>query len=228
MKAGITYRLESKVVRYEAALRAAGIEPVRVPPGSGISLDALDGLVLTGGADINPARYGQPREPECEEPDDARDEHEIRLLRKALARDLPVLAICRGMQVFNVAQGGTLIQHLPSVDLHRQAAGSEPGKHGAAHSIRVAEKTRLATIIGAGEHAVNSRHHQAVDRPGADLQVAAIASDGVIEAIERPGRHFAIAVQWHPEDRILVSDADRKLFEAFAAAMKSTPAGRFS
>ena len=228
MRAGITYRLESKVVRYEAALRAAGIEPVRVPPGSGISLDSLDGLVLTGGADINPARYGQPREQECEEPDNARDEHEIRLLSDALARDLPVLAICRGMQVFNVAQGGTLIQHLPSVDLHRQAAGSEPGKHCAAHSIRVAENTNLAAIIGAGEHAVNSRHHQAVDHPAAGLVVAAIASDGVIEAIERPDRHFAIAVQWHPEDRILVSDADRKLFQAFAAAMKGAPAARFS
>ncbi|HYL76633.1 MAG TPA: gamma-glutamyl-gamma-aminobutyrate hydrolase family protein [Bryobacteraceae bacterium] len=217
MKAGVTFRKESKVVRYEFALRTVGIEPVRIAPDSGPDLDSLDGLVLTGGTDINPARYGQPRNPETEDPDDARDELELRALEAALARGLPILAICRGMQLFNVAHGGTLIQHLPSANLHSQnMPDAEPGRHGATHAVQVARDTRLAAIVGEGELAVNSRHHQAVDRPGEGLVVSAVSTDGIIEALERPDLPFALAVQWHPEDRILVSEADRKLFEAFA------------
>ncbi len=221
MRAGVTFGNEIKVAPYEAALRAAGIEPVQNPQ----SLSSLDGLLLTGGTDVNPALYGQPRAPDCEEPDDARDELEIRLLREALAADLPVLAICRGMQLFNVACGGTLVQHLDSSDMHRQRPrDSQPGEHPAAHRIWVAPNTRLAELIGGGGHDVNSRHHQAVESVGDGLIVSAIASDGVIEALEIPKAVFAVAVQWHPEDRVLVSAADRQLFEAFAAAMVSSPA----
>jgi len=221
MKAGITFRDDSKVVRYEFALQEVGIEPVRIAPGRPASLDVVDGLLLTGGTDVNPARYGQKRGPETDEPDDERDEMETKLLREALAAGRPVLAICRGMQLFNVAQGGTLIQHLSSLDVHNQKMpAAERGRHGPAHAVIVAPHTRLATIVGEGEHAVNSRHHQAVERPGQGLVVPAVSSDGIIEALERTGDSFAIAVQWHPEDRILSNAADRRLFEAFRAAME--------
>ncbi|HEV2687958.1 MAG TPA: gamma-glutamyl-gamma-aminobutyrate hydrolase family protein [Bryobacteraceae bacterium] len=219
MKVGVTFRSEPKVVRYESALRQVGIEPVRLPPDSQTKTDSLDGLVLTGGTDINPARYGQQRDRQTEDPDDARDELELRVLQEALASSIPVLAICRGMQLFNVAHGGTLIQHLRSAEVHSQKMpNAEPGQHRAAHLVQVTRNTRLASIVGVGEPAVNSRHHQAVDRVGEGFVVSAISSDGVIEALERPGEPFAVAVQWHPEDRLLASEADRKLFEAFARA----------
>jgi putative glutamine amidotransferase len=217
MRAALTFGNEIRVGPYEIALREAGIEPVRNPG----SLDSLDGLLLSGGADINPALYGQERAFESDAADDARDELEIRLLREALAADIPVFAICRGLQLFNVVCGGTLIQHLPSTDVHRQKPpqNAEPGKHPAAHEIGVVPNARLAAIIGASEQPVNSRHHQAVDRLGEGLIVSATASDGVIEALEKPDAAFAVAVQWHPEDRIFASSADRKLFEAFAQAI---------
>jgi len=213
---------EAKIAPYERALREVGIEPVRNPA----SLDSLDGLLLSGGADINPALYGQTIAG-SDEVDDARDELEIRLLREALTADLPVLAICRGLQLFNVAYGGTLVQHLGSTQVHRQKAqNAEPGKHPAAHRVWVGPDTRLAEIIGPGGHDVNSRHHQAIEIKAEGVIVSAISEDGVIEAIEKPGAAFAVAVQWHPEDRVLVSAADRKLFEAFAAALASHPANR--
>jgi len=220
VRVAVTFGNEAKVGTYELALREAGIEPVRNPE----SLDSLDGLLLTGGADINPALYRQERVQESDAADDARDELEIRLLREALAADLPVLGICRGLQLFNVACGGTLVQHLSSTDVHRQKPqNAEPGKHPGAHRVWVAPGTRLAEIIGGGGHDVNSRHHQAVECLGQGLIVTAISEDGVIEAIERPGAAFAVAVQWHPEDRIFVNEADRKLFEAFAAAIAPRP-----
>jgi putative glutamine amidotransferase len=216
MRAGVTFGNAAKAGPYERALCEAGIEIVKNPT----SLAGLDGLVLTGGSDVNPALYGQERTRECDAPDDARDELEVRLLQEAIAADLPVLAICRGLQMFNVFHGGTLIQHLPSTDLHQQRPHNvESGRHPAVHAVRVKSKTHLAEIMGAGEHEVNSRHHQAVDRVGAGLVTSAIAEDGVVEALELPGTPFAVAVQWHPEDRVAVSAPDRKLFEAFATAM---------
>jgi len=226
MRAGVTFNtfgIVSRVEPYEAAMRAVGIEPVRNPE----SLEGLDGLLLSGGSDINPRHYGQERLRQSDSPDDARDELEMRLLQDALMADLPVLAICRGLQLFNVFYGGSLIQHLPDSYLHRQKVnGAETGKHPAAHSIQVTAETRLARIIGAGEHQVNSRHHQGVDRLGPGLTVSAVAADGVVEGLEVPDATFAVAVQWHPEDRIAVSAADRKLFEAFAAAIAMWRAGR--
>jgi putative glutamine amidotransferase len=214
-RVAVTFGNEIRVGPYEVALREAGMEPVRNPA----SLDSLDGLLLSGGADINPKLYGQERISESDAADDARDQLEIRLLREALAADVPVLAICRGLQLFNVACGGTLIQHLASTEVHRQKPGNaEPGKHPSAHRVWVAPNTRLAGIVGGGGMDVNSRHHQAVETIGQGLLVSAISDDGVIEALEKPDAAFAVAVQWHPEDRILVSAADRKLFEAFAVA----------
>jgi putative glutamine amidotransferase len=205
----------TKTAPYEVALKEVGIDFVSNPA----SLHSLDGLLLSGGSDINPVRYGQPIAG-SDEVDDARDELEIRLLREALGADVPVLAICRGLQLLNVTRGGTLVQHLASTEVHRQRPkGAEAGNHPAAHRVWVGPNTRLAGIIGAGGHDVNSRHHQAVETIGEGLVVSAISEDGVIEALEAPSATFAVAVQWHPEDRIFVSDDDRKLFEAFAAAI---------
>ena len=216
MRVAVTFGKEIRVGPYEEALREAGLESVRNPA----SLESLDGLLLTGGTDVNPVHYGQGRLRDSESPDDLRDALELRLVREALAADLPVLGICRGLQLLNVALDGTLIQHLHTTNVHRvRPKGAESGRHPAAHQIRVGSNTRLAEIIGAGEHEVNSRHHQAVDRLGQGLIVSALSEDGVVEGIEKPGAAFAVAVQWHPEDRVLVSEADRKLFTAFAAAM---------
>jgi putative glutamine amidotransferase len=216
MRVAVTFGNAARLDPYLTALEAVGIEAARNPE----SLDALDGLLLTGGSDINPARYGESNSG-SEEVNDARDALEMQLLREALAADLPVFAICRGLQMFNVVCGGTLIQRLPSTEVHRQRPpkDAEAGKHPAAHEIGVSPESRLARIIGSGRHGVNSRHHQAVDRLGEGLSVSATADEGFIEAVEYPDARFAIAVQWHPEDRILVSATDRQLFEAFAAAL---------
>jgi putative glutamine amidotransferase len=216
MRVAVTFGNETRLGPYLVALEEVGIEAVRNPA----SLDSLDGLLLTGGSDINPARYGKDNAG-SEQVDDARDALEMRLLQEALAEDLPVFAICRGLQMFNVVSGGTLIQHLPSSDVHKQRApqNAEPGKHPAAHRVWVAPSTRLAEIVGGGGYDVNSRHHQAVESLGDGLIVSAISEDGVIEGLEKPGAAFAVAVQWHPEDRILVSAEDHKLFEDFAAAV---------
>lgn len=226
MRVAVTFGKEIRVGPYEEALREAGIESVRNPA----SLESLDGLLLTGGTDVNPVHYGQGRLRDSESPDDLRDALELRLVREALAADLPVLGICRGLQLLNVALDGTLIQHLPTTNVHRvRPKGAESGRHPSAHQIHVAPQTQLAEIIGAGEHEVNSRHHQAVNRLGRGLIVSATASDGVIEAIEKSGAAFAVAVQWHPEDRVQVSNADRKLFLAFGKAMaehRATPQPR--
>jgi putative glutamine amidotransferase len=216
LKVAVTSGKTTNLAPYQSALKGAGLESVPNPA----SLEGLDGLVLTGGTDVNPKLYGHERAAESEEAEDARDELEIKLLQEALAADLPVLGICRGLQLFNVVRGGTLIQHLSSTDVHRQRPrNAEAGQHPSAHRVWVAPDTRLAEIIGPGGLDVNSRHHQAVESLGQGLIVSAIAADGVIEAIEKPGAAFAVAVQWHPEDRVAVSEADRKLFEAFAAAM---------
>lgn len=220
MRAAIAFRNPVKLVHYESALRQAGIEPVRISPDAPSSLESVDGLVLTGGTDVNPARYKRRPAAETDQPDDPRDELETRLVQEALANRMPLLAICRGMQLLNVACGGTLFQHLPTTGVHRfKKPGDEPGRHSAAHTVRVTPGTRLASIIGEGEHEVNSRHHQAVDRPGEGLIVSAVSSDGVIEALEKPGQAFVLAVQWHPEDRVLVCEADRKVFAVFAEEM---------
>jgi len=183
----------------------------------------LGGLLLTGGTDVSPARYGQSRDPSTEEPDPSRDELEATLLEQALREQLPVLAICRGMQLFNVVRGGTLIQNLKTAINHTQKPMPdwEAGRHPAAHSVQVRTNTALASIIGPGEHAVNSRHHQGVDQIGRGMVAAARSSDGIVEALEAPDHPFAIAVQWHPEDRIHVNPADRRLFEAFACAVQT-------
>jgi len=143
---------------------------------------------------------------------------ELRLLREAFDTHKPVFAICRGMQIFNVACGGTLIQHLDDSGKHRVRIS---GPSSDVHNVTVLPQTKLAVIAGEGERPANSRHHQAVGRLGEGLLVSALSSDdGIIEGIERPDHPFAIAVQWHPEDRIACDPKDRRLFEAFAESME--------
>jgi putative glutamine amidotransferase len=184
------------------------------------SLAGLGGLLLTGGCDIDPRRYGQEPAPETQKPNPSRDRMEIGLLGEALDRDLPVLAICRGLQLFNVYHGGTLIQHLPG-DPHRtRKPPADLGKP--VHEVSVAPDTRLAAILGEGRHSVNSRHHQAVDKLGTHLRISAKSvGDGIVEGLELPDKAFAVAVQWHPEDQARTDQTQLKLFQAFARAVES-------
>lgn len=202
---------------YVRAVHASGGRAVLVTeddPGTDV-LDALDGIVFTGGADVAPDRYGeQAHERTYIRP--ARDASEMMLLRAALERDLPVLAICRGMQLMSVAYGGRLYQHLPDVlahDNHRPAAGY--GSHG----VRLAPGSRAAGILG-DRTTVNSLHHQGVAAVGALVATgwAVDEVDGVelVEVVEDPAKRFAIGVQWHPEET-----SDRRLFAALVDAARS-------
>jgi putative glutamine amidotransferase len=195
---------EAKREAYRSALIAVGIEPVE----NAATLDGVDGLCLAGGADVDPALYGEPRQPETEAPDQDRDRLESALLREALDRDLPVLAICRGLQLLNAVLGGTLKQHIEGHN-HRKLRD--------AHEIRIAPGSRLERILGTASYVVNSRHHQAAGKVAPGLLLAAAAPDGVVEALEVPGKRFALAVQWHPEARMDGEDA--RIFRAFRDAM---------
>ncbi|MEA2483204.1 MAG: putative glutamine amidotransferase [Thermoleophilaceae bacterium] len=189
-------------VSYLEAVEAAGGIPVILAPLPARRLesiiDRLDGVCLSGGPDLEPACYGAqphrelgPTEPEV-------DLFELGLVRAARRRGLPILAICRGMQVLNVSRGGTLNQHVPDFgeDIqHRQTGrASEP-----THGVTVASGSRLARVVGAERIDVNSFHHQAIDRLGAGLEAVAWADDGLIEAVEAPGDAFTVGVQWHAE-----------------------------
>jgi putative glutamine amidotransferase len=196
---------EQKREPYRAALAAVEIQPVE----DADSLAGLDGLLLAGGSDVDPQLYGAAPHPLTDQSDEPRDALEIRLLREALERDLPVLAICRGLQLLNVALGGTLAQ---DIEGHRRPGERE------AHGIAITRYSRLRAILGSDDYLVNSRHHQSADRVADGLAVTARAPDGTIEALEMPGRRFVLAVQWHPEDR--TGGPDGKLFEAFRDALR--------
>ena len=193
---------------YLQAIERAGAVPVVLPPCvSDLEslISRLDGVCLSGGPDLDPEAYGaRERHDELGPTEPSLDAFELALARAAIDRGMPLLGICRGSQALNVACGGTLHQHLPG---HRQ---SEPGCR-VTHEVEVLAGTRLAGLLGAGTHAVNSFHHQAVDRLGHGLRIAARAADGTVEAIE--GQGFAIGVQWHAE-----ALADGRLFEALASA----------
>jgi gamma-glutamyl-gamma-aminobutyrate hydrolase PuuD len=213
----LPFRHPKKLPAYEAALRAADLEPVSVTVTEPVSFDNTAGLLLMGGTDVNPARYGQVAVPETDEPDDRRDEVELALIDEALEKDLPILAICRGIQILNVYHGGTLIQHLPP------AAGHDPEKPAAsaiAHDVLIEPNTLMAAVAETRCWGVNSRHHQAIDRVGEKLRPSAhAANDSVIEALERPDKRFVLAVQWHPEDQIKHYPDQLKLFQSFANAI---------
>ncbi len=214
-RAGITYRYPYKLAPYAEAVRYAGFEPVPLLPPGPEGLDGLDALLVSGGTDLTPALYGQEPHPETDtQPDGERDAMELRLLRAALAADLPVLFICRGLQLLNVACGGDLLQHLPNTEAHRQIGVAD------VHAVHPVAGTRFAAILGETPFTVNSRHHQAVGRCGEGLLISARSADGVIEGLEIPGKHFAVAVQWHPEDRVPSHEADTRLFAAFRQAVR--------
>ncbi len=209
---------------YVDSVAAAGGVPVLLPPvpaGAVEAVSALDALVLAGGADVEPHRYGEDPHASTVSRQD-RDAWELALLRAALDRDLPVLAICRGMQLLNVACGGTLRQHLPEVvgDHGHQPA---PGVFGSSR-VRIRPASRLAGILGT-EMTVACYHHQAVRRLGAGLLPAAWAEDGTVEAIEHQGHRLVLGVQWHPEEPVSADGVpDGRLFGALVGAAGGTPA----
>jgi putative glutamine amidotransferase len=205
---------------YLEGVTLAGGIAVLLPPqpvNDGIAeevLDRLDGLVITGGKDVDPARYGEPPHPQTDDPRRDRDEWEFGLLSGALSRRMPVLGICRGAQVLNVALSGTLHQHLPDVVGHSR---HQPGNAMFSTSrVRIVPGTRLAALIG--EYSDEQcYHHQAIAKLGEGLVVSAQDPDGVIEAVEMPGEHFVLAVQWHPEERL----NDLRLFASVVDAARS-------
>ena len=187
-------------------------------------LEEIDGLLLTGGGDIDPVLYGDERHPTVDDAEPGRDEFEIDLARRAMADDLPLLAICRGVQVMNVAAGGTLIQDIPSlVDSVLSHSIVEP-KSAEAHDIAITPGSKLDRALGravAGDHTcrVNSRHHQSIGRIGSGLVSSAVAPDGVVEALEKSETDatFCVGVQWHPENFWRTGEF-APLFETFVAA----------
>jgi putative glutamine amidotransferase len=206
---------------YVKALEGAGGRPVLIPPsehGVQETLDAVDGLLFSGGSDLDPDLYDQEPHDQTFGIVPERDRAELALLEAALVRDLPVLAVCRGSQVLNVARGGDLVQHLPDIvgdDKHKHTPGSF-----ADHDVTLQPGTRLASLLG--DHApVKSHHHQGFGRVGDGLRVAAHAEDGTIEAVEDPSRRFALGVLWHPE-----AGEDLKLFEELVAAARDYRASR--
>ena len=203
----------------DAVARAGGLAILlpHEPEQAGAYLEVLDGLVVTGGAfDVDPTLFGAGERHPSVTTKDRRTAFELAITRLALETDLPVLGICGGQQLLNVALGGTLIQHIPDevpdALAHEQPnPRTEPG-----HTVRLAEGTLLRRIAGVAEIGVNSAHHQAVKAPAPGMVVDATAPDGVIEGIEDPRRRFCIGVQWHPE--YALSEADIRLFAAFVQA----------
>jgi putative glutamine amidotransferase len=182
-------------------------------------VERLDGLIVCGGKDIDPARYGQEAHPETDAPRPERDAWEDHLLTAALEADLPFLGICRGAQLLNVSLGGTLHQHLPDVvGDRRYQAGGGVFSH---VDVAVEPESRLRGLLGEDAVVAQVYHHQAVDRVADGLEVAARTADGTIEALELPGRRFALGVQWHPEE----DTADTRLFTGLVAAALAHRAG---
>jgi putative glutamine amidotransferase len=206
---------------YVDAVERAGGRALVVPPAEEDieqTLDALDGIVFSGGADVDPAHYGADAHPETDDPQTRRDAGELALLQAALERDMPTLAICRGFQLLNVARGGDLVQHLPEMtgnDAHKQV----PGEF-AVHPVEVRAGSRLAGIVGSASD-VTSHHHQALGRVGEGLVESAWAADGTLEAVEDPSLRFAVGVQWHPE-----AGEDAALFEALVEQAREYRAAR--
>ncbi len=211
---------------YLEGVNLAGGTAVLLPPQAADAaervLDGLDGVIVTGGRDVEPSGYGQQRHPATDEPvptDRVRDAWEAALIRGAIRRGIPLLCICRGAQMMNVALGGTLHQHLPDVVGHtRHQLGNAVFSTSSVHTV---PNSRLAGLIGESSDA-QCYHHQAIDRLGEGLVISAQDSDGVIEAVEIPGENFVLGVQWHPEQRL----DDIRLFAAVVAAAADYAIGR--
>jgi putative glutamine amidotransferase len=210
----------------DAVIRAGGLA-IMLPPDRHVEeqpdevLDLLDGLILAGGADIDPASYDEPPHPETTHTVPARDRFEIALARGALERDLPLLGICRGMQLMNVATGGTLLQHLPESQGHHEHRRRPGTFDGSDHDVRLQQGSLAARAAGETVHVTKSHHHQGVDRIGDGLTVTGWSVlDDLPEAIEQAGRRFALGVQWHPE-----ADAASGLIAALVAEAAASSNG---
>ena len=208
------WRLDAALVPYDyvRAVERAGGRALLVPPDDdGIEevLDALDGLVFSGGNDMSPESYGAEADPATNGTNPARDRGELALLTAALERDLPVLAICRGIEVLNVVRGGDLVQHLPDVvghEEHRTVLGEF-----SEHAVKVDPESRIGEVRGP----VKSHHHQALGRIGGGLREVAWAEDGIVEAVEDPEKPFLVGVLWHPE-----AGEDQRLFDQLVEAAR--------
>jgi putative glutamine amidotransferase len=194
---------------YVRAIERAGGRPLVIPPSEGAieeTLSVLDGILFSGGSDLDPALYDAEAHPETQGVHEARDRAEMELLAAALERDMPVLAVCRGSQVLNVARGGDLVQHLPEVLGHEEHKHT-PGEY-SDHDVTLEAGTRVGDILG-DRAPVKSHHHQGFGRIGESLREAGYAEDGTVEALEDPSKRFAVGVLWHPEE-----GEDMALFEA--------------
>jgi putative glutamine amidotransferase len=208
-------------IRYLEAVEQAGGIPVVLPPlrpsAIGSLLPRLCGLMLSGGPDLDPEAYGARGHAMLGPTEPALDAFEVALARRADRQGIPILGICRGAQAINISRGGTLHQHLPDVTdgtvHHRQSMSGER----TSHDVTIAPDGLLATVVGTTRLAVNSFHHQAIDRLGRGLRAVAWASDGTIEAIEAPGRPFVLGVQWHAET-LVAQRRERELFRALVLA----------
>jgi putative glutamine amidotransferase len=208
---------------YSEAVLAAGGTPLIVPAaqnGESIQeiLKVVSGIILTGGPDIHPRFYGEQPLDGLGEIDEALDLMEVAVAKAAVAKDLPILAICRGIQVLNVSQGGSLYQDLRTQVSGCISHGQKADKAVLTHTVRIERESRLFAILGGEEIWVNSKHHQAVKTAATNLTVSARATDGIIEAVEHPEKRFVLGVQWHPEGVWRHDPSSRKLFQALIEA----------
>ena len=222
----------SRLDDYLASIEQSGAQPrvLEVSESPRAVLQTVDGVLLTGGGDVDPALYGESRHDSVEDAEPGRDEFEIDLARRAMERDLPILAVCRGAQVLNVANGGTLVQDIPSAITAGLTHAIRQEGNATAHAISVAPGSRLHRALGpavdaASSCAVNSRHHQSIAALAPGLVASATASDGVIEGIESPEHAFCLGVQWHPENFWRTGEFD-SLFTSFVAAARGRKEGR--
>ena len=217
------YRADALIVPrgYVDGVRRAGGEaavllplPLSPDDAAGI-LSRFDGLLLTGGGDINPARYGEDRHPTVYGVDDDRDAFELALARAAIEAEMPVLGICRGMQVLNVALGGSLEQHI--LDRSALLPHGDPTQGAVLHAVALEPSSRLAATVGADRTMCSSHHHQAVARLGEGLTVVGHSDDGLPEAVELDGAPWIVGVQWHPEDTAAANHEQQRLFDTLVA-----------
>ncbi len=219
-------RADRSIRQYRRALEAHGARVVELAPDSATgSVDRLDGLLLTGGGDIDPRHYGRRAHPKTANIDPPRDELELELSRRGLKTGLPMLGVCRGAQVLGVALGGELVQDIGSEIANAEQHAPREGAKSPRHWVALAPGRRLRAILGADRVRVNSFHHQANGRLGPKAQAAAWSPDGVVEGIEATGSPFVIGVQWHPERMWRRAPRQGRLLAAFVAAAQEYAGG---